>query len=41
MAEFQEFSRLDASHALTPEIPEGIGESGTFVVPGFCWVDQR
>jgi SAM-dependent methyltransferase len=41
MAEFQAFSRLETSHALTPEIPAGIDENGRFVVPGFCWVDQR
>lgn len=41
MAEFQALSRVATSHALTPAIPPGIDENGTFVVPGFCWVDQR
>ena len=41
MAEFQMFSGLETSRALTPEIPPGVDRNGTFVVPGFCWVDQR
>jgi SAM-dependent methyltransferase len=40
MAEFEAFCRLDASRPLTPEIPPGLDENGTFEAAGFCWVDQ-